>query len=107
MGRCSVFKLLFRYVDRLTESLQHKLKLSEKMQASCKAVAERKQEAATHQSELEPKLDVIVKKTKQLQQQVCISVGTVGFVKRENMVLCMLKQQHKSIQQYVLLGHAG
>ncbi|XP_028399693.1 CDK5 regulatory subunit-associated protein 3-like [Dendronephthya gigantea] len=59
-----------RYVDRLTESLQHKLKLSEKMQASCKVLAERKREAAAHQSELEPKLDVIVTKTKQLQQQI-------------------------------------
>lgn len=59
-----------RYVDRLTESLQHKLKLSEKMQASCKALAERRQEAATLQSELEPKLDVIVTKTKQLQKQI-------------------------------------
>ena len=40
------------------------------MQASCKAVAKRRQEAATLQSELEPKLDVIVIKTKQLQKQV-------------------------------------
>ena len=63
--------ILRRYVDRLTESLQHKLKLSEKMLASCKAVAERKQEAAALQSELEPKLDIIVTKTKQLQKQVC------------------------------------
>ena len=69
---------LFRYVDRLTESLQHKLKLSEKMQASCKAVAERRQEAAALQSELEPKLDIIVTKTKQLQKQVCSVSMHVG-----------------------------
>jgi hypothetical protein len=42
------------------------------MQASCKAVAERRQEAAALQSELEPKVDIIVTKTKQLQKQVCI-----------------------------------
>jgi hypothetical protein len=42
------------------------------MQASCKAVAERRQEAADLQSELEPKVDIIVTKTKQLQKQVCI-----------------------------------
>lgn len=59
-----------RYVERLTESLQHKLKLSEKMQASCKAVVTRQQEAAALQSQLEPKLDVIVTKTKQLQKQI-------------------------------------
>lgn len=62
-------------MDRLTESLQHKLKLSEKLQTSCKVVAERRQEAVALQRELEPKLDVIVTKTKELQGQVCQVVG--------------------------------
>ncbi len=48
------------------------------MQASCKAVAERRQEAAALQSELEPKLDIIVTKTKQLQKQVCSVSMHVG-----------------------------
>ncbi|XP_046846855.1 CDK5 regulatory subunit-associated protein 3-like [Xenia sp. Carnegie-2017] len=59
-----------RYVDRLTESLQHKLKLSQKMQESCKAVVKRKLEAAKTQSELEPKLEVIITKTKELQKEI-------------------------------------
>lgn len=60
----------FRYVDRLAESLQQKLRLSEKLKTSCKRMAEKKKEAADQQRELEPKLEVIRCKTKELQAQV-------------------------------------
>lgn len=69
-NHATIILIFLRYVDRLTESLQHKLKLSEKMQVSRKLTAERRQQAVALQSELEPKLEVIVTKTKDLQRQV-------------------------------------
>jgi hypothetical protein len=57
-------------VDRLAESLQQKLRLSEKLKTSCKKMAEKKKEAADQQRDLEPKLEVIRCKTKELQAQV-------------------------------------
>ena len=60
----------FRYLDRLADSLQQKLKVSEKMVASSKLMAEKRQAASEEQMELEPKLEVIRSKTKELQGQV-------------------------------------
>ena len=60
----------FRYLDRLADSLQQKLKVSEKLVASIKTTADKRQAASTEQRDLEPKLEVIRTKTKELQQQV-------------------------------------
>lgn len=59
-----------RYLDRLVDSLQQKLKISEKMVSSRKIVVEKRQTAAKEQMNLEPKLDIIRSKTKELQWQV-------------------------------------
>ncbi|XP_031556788.1 CDK5 regulatory subunit-associated protein 3-like [Actinia tenebrosa] len=59
-----------RYVDRLAESLQQKLRLSEKLKTSCKRMVEKRNEAAEQQRELEPKLEVIRCKTKELKTQI-------------------------------------
>lgn len=62
--------LLQRYLDRLVDSLQQKLKISEKMVSSSKVMVEKRQTAAKEQMNLEPKLDIIKSKTKELQMQV-------------------------------------
>lgn len=59
-----------RYLDRLTDSLQQKLKVSEKMVVSSKLMAEKRDAASKEQMDLEPKLEVIKSKTKELQRQV-------------------------------------
>ena len=60
----------YRYLDRLADSLQQKLKVSEKMVSSSKLMAEKRQAASKEQMDLEPKLEVIRSKTKELQGQV-------------------------------------
>ena len=62
----------FRYLDRLADSLQQKLKVSEKLVASSKVMAEKRLAASKEQIDLEPKLEVIRSKTKELQGQVCV-----------------------------------
>ncbi|XP_013774182.1 CDK5 regulatory subunit-associated protein 3-like isoform X1 [Limulus polyphemus] len=59
-----------KYVDRLTESLRQKLEQSEKMELSKQAVMERRKTILEDQRQLEPKLDLIIKKTKILQKQI-------------------------------------
>ena len=63
-------KFLVRYVDRLADSLQQKLKVAEKLQASCKTMANKRQAATEEQRELEPKLDVIRTRTRETKEQV-------------------------------------
>lgn len=60
----------YRYLDRLTDSLQQKLKVSEKMVVSSKLMAEKRDAASKEQMDLEPKLEVIRSKTKEVQRQV-------------------------------------
>ncbi|XP_067022124.1 CDK5 regulatory subunit-associated protein 3-like isoform X1 [Acropora muricata] len=64
-----------RYLDRLVDSLQQKLKISEKMVSSRKIVVEKRQTAAEEQMNLEPKLDIIRSKTKELQWQVAEEIS--------------------------------
>ncbi|XP_001634485.2 CDK5 regulatory subunit-associated protein 3 [Nematostella vectensis] len=59
-----------RYVGRLADSLQQKLRLSEKLLSSAQTMCEKRKEAAEQQRELEPKLDVIRQKTKDMQSQI-------------------------------------
>lgn len=59
-----------RYLDRLADSLQQKLKVSEKLVASSKVMAEKRLAASKEQIDLEPKLEVIRSKTKELQGQI-------------------------------------
>ncbi|KAH6930105.1 hypothetical protein HPB50_009464 [Hyalomma asiaticum] len=59
-----------KYVDRLVETLQQKLYLADKNLQSREAVATRRQEALEEQRQLQPKLDLILAKIRQLQKQV-------------------------------------
>ena len=59
-----------RYLDRLADSLQLKLKVSEKLVTSIKVMADKRQAATIEQRDLEPKLEIIRTKTKELQEQV-------------------------------------
>ena len=59
-----------RYLDRLADSLQQKLKVSEKLVTSIKVMAGKRQAVTIEQRDLEPKLEIIRTKTKELQEQV-------------------------------------
>ena len=59
-----------RYLDRLADSLQQKLKVSGKLITSIKVMADKRQAATIEQRDLEPKLEIIRTKTKELQEQV-------------------------------------
>ncbi|XP_066931488.1 CDK5 regulatory subunit-associated protein 3-like [Clytia hemisphaerica] len=59
-----------RYVDRISESMEQKLRVSEKLLSQITSLRERSQEAVKTQGDTEPKLALIVKKTKELQSQV-------------------------------------
>lgn len=59
-----------KYVDRLVDTLQQKLYLADKNLQSREAVATRRQEALEEQRQLQPKLDLILAKIRQLQKQV-------------------------------------
>ena len=57
-------------MDRLVSSLKQKLEVAEKMTASVDAVRERKRAAAEEAALLQPKLKLIIEKTRELQTQV-------------------------------------
>jgi hypothetical protein len=59
-----------RYVDHLANTLKQKLDVADKMVASQKAVRQRSIEAGAEAKSLEPKLKMIIAKTKELQGEV-------------------------------------
>ncbi|XP_071507330.1 CDK5 regulatory subunit-associated protein 3-like [Diadema antillarum] len=59
-----------KYVDRLTDSLKQKLLLEEKMLASREAVRQKRLDTLEDQRKLEPKIDALVRRTKELQRQI-------------------------------------
>ncbi|NXA07234.1 CK5P3 protein, partial [Sapayoa aenigma] len=59
-----------RYVDRVTELLRQKLKQAELLLAKKEAMAQKRQEALAEQGSLEPKLDRLLEKTKELQKLI-------------------------------------
>ncbi|MGH0162151.1 UNVERIFIED_CONTAM: hypothetical protein FKN15_042330 [Acipenser sinensis] len=58
-----------RYVDRVTELLRQKLKQADILVLKQQAMAERRQEALREQGQLEPRIDLLVQRTKELQKQ--------------------------------------
>jgi len=64
-----------RYLDRLADSLQQKLKVSEKLVTSIKTMADKRQAASMEQQDLEPKLEIIRMKTKELQVQIAQEIS--------------------------------
>uniref|UniRef100_A0A646QCP7 CDK5 regulatory subunit-associated protein 3 n=1 Tax=Hemiscolopendra marginata TaxID=943146 RepID=A0A646QCP7_9MYRI len=59
-----------RFVDRVADSLKQKMSISKKMLKSRELVAERRQQILQEQKELEPKLGLIISRTKELQLQI-------------------------------------
>ncbi|XP_030077213.1 CDK5 regulatory subunit-associated protein 3 isoform X2 [Microcaecilia unicolor] len=59
-----------RYVDRVTELLHQKLKQSELMGLKKELMAQRREAALEEQRALEPRLDLIVQQTKELQKLI-------------------------------------
>ncbi|NXE99438.1 CK5P3 protein, partial [Menura novaehollandiae] len=59
-----------RYVDRVTALLRQKLHQAELLLAKKEVLARKRQEALAEQGSLEPKLDRLLEKTKELQKLV-------------------------------------
>ena len=59
-----------RYVDRIAESLEQKLKISENLLKQIETLKKKRNESLELHKQTEPKLQVLVKKTKELQYQV-------------------------------------
>ncbi|KAJ8785254.1 hypothetical protein J1605_007364 [Eschrichtius robustus] len=59
-----------RYVDRVTELLQQKLKQSQLLVLKKELMLQKQQEALREQAALEPKLDLLLEKTKELQKLI-------------------------------------
>lgn len=59
-----------RYVDRVTELLQQKLKQSQLLALKKQLMVQKQQEALQEQAALEPKLDLLLEKTKELQKLI-------------------------------------
>lgn len=64
---------LHRYVDRVTEFLQQKLKQSQLLALKKELMVEKQQEALQEQAALEPKLDLLLEKTRELQKLVSLT----------------------------------
>lgn len=59
-----------RYVDRISDSMEQKLRVSQKLLAQIKTLETKSEEAVRTQADIEPKLALIVKRTKELKSQV-------------------------------------
>lgn len=59
-----------KYVDRLVDSLEKKREMSDKMLLSQQVVAEKRKACLQEQRALQPKLELIIEKTKILQKQI-------------------------------------
>lgn len=59
-----------RYVDRVTEFLQQKLKQSQLLVLKKKLMVQKQEEALQEQAALEPKLDLLLEKTRELQRLI-------------------------------------
>ncbi|KAL8176074.1 UNVERIFIED_CONTAM: CDK5 regulatory subunit-associated protein 3 [Gekko kuhli] len=59
-----------RYVDRVTELLRQKLKQADLLLLKKDLMIQKRQEALEEQAALEPKLDLLVQKTKELQKLI-------------------------------------
>ena len=62
----------YRYVDRVAGNLKKLLESAEKMMLSSRLMVTRHQEAVQEEKSIEPKLDLIRTRTKELQRQVNI-----------------------------------
>lgn len=68
--KCARLGVLHRYVDRVTELLQQKLKQSQLLALKKELMVQKQQEALQEQAALEPKLDLLLEKTRELQKLI-------------------------------------
>lgn len=59
-----------KYIDMLANTLKQKTTITEKMQASQKVVLQRAEEARKQAADIKPIIELIIEKTKQLQEQI-------------------------------------
>lgn len=62
--------MLFRYVERVSEVLRQKLKQADILVLKAASMVERRQEALEEQSRLEPRVDLLAGRTRELQKMV-------------------------------------
>jgi len=66
------FITIQRYVNRLVENLKKISSDADKMTSMSKLMVIRREEALTEKRETEPKLELVRRKTKELQKLVCL-----------------------------------
>lgn len=76
---------VFRYVERVSEMLRQKLKQADILVLKAAAMAERRQETLQEHSRLEPHVNLLAGRTRELQKLVsdqitCYSCSRVGAV---------------------------
>uniref|UniRef100_A0A673MUG5 CDK5 regulatory subunit associated protein 3 n=3 Tax=Sinocyclocheilus rhinocerous TaxID=307959 RepID=A0A673MUG5_9TELE len=59
-----------RYVERVSELLRQKLKQADILVLKCGTLAEKRQEALEEQAKLEPRIDLLAARTKELQELI-------------------------------------
>lgn len=64
--------LYYRYVDRLKETLKQMLSLADKMVFLEKQMVVKYKDADSELREIQPKLELVIKRTKEMQKQVSI-----------------------------------
>lgn len=64
--------LYYRYVDRLKETLKQMLSLADKMVFLEKQMVVKYKDADSELREVQPKLELVIKRTKEMQKQVSI-----------------------------------
>lgn len=64
-----------RYVDRLKDNLKQTLTLADKMTFHEKEMVLKRGETKQEQAEIQPKLDLIIKKTKEVQKQMEVEIS--------------------------------
>lgn len=62
--------MLLRYVERVSEVLRQKLKQADILLLKAATMVERRQEALEEQSRLEPRVDLLAGRTRELQKMV-------------------------------------
>lgn len=73
--------LYYRYVDRLKETLKQMLSLADKMVFLEKQMVVKYKDADSELREIQPKLELVIKRTKEMQKQVSIFQMLITILK--------------------------
>lgn len=89
---------LFRYVERVSEMLRQKLKQADILLLKGATMAEKRQEALDEQSRLEPRIDLLAGRTRELQKLVFDYFLLWRFPRSGCALLCCLLQFKKLLK---------